>query len=146
MATFKSDYIKRLESGKQISDINRQRGALTGFMQEVIIPTGMVADDVIELFELKPGETIDPSSKMTFDALGASTTISVGVASDDDKYRAAQNSASAGQVDIDTSTAARTKLDIASTVPQKVLLTVKAANPTAGQKLFFYWKIMNNAV
>jgi hypothetical protein len=146
MPTFKSDLIKQLESGKQITDIHKQRGALTGFMQEITIPAGMVADDIIELFILKPGEVIDPSSKMSFEALGSSTTLSVGVATDDDKYRTAQNSASAGQVNMDTSTAARTEADLASTSSQTVLLTVKGADPTADQKVFFFWKLVNEAI
>ncbi len=146
MATFKSDWILQRESGKQNTDIHQQRGALTGFVQEITIPAGMVADDVIELITLKPGEVIDPGSRMAYPALGASTTLSVGTAADDDKYRTAQSSSSAGQVTIDTNTATRTTADNASTTSQKVLLTVKGGTPTAGQKLYFFWHLVNQCV
>jgi hypothetical protein len=93
------------------------------------IPTGMAANDTVQLFPIAKGETVLASSRLYFPNLGTSTAVHLGDGSDDDKYLASTATTSAGTVLVDTGAIARTP----ETAEVPLTLKVTGGNPTAGE-------------
>lgn len=93
------------------------------------IPVGAVANDTVQLFPIKKGETVLPSSRVYFPALGASTAIRIGDATTDARYLASTSTAAAGNALIEAGAIARTK----ESALTPLTLKFTGANPTAGE-------------
>lgn len=130
MANFKSDIRKQQESStRQASALVRSKVRQYDFD---LLTTGLVQNDTIELVELVAGDYVMISSNVAFEALGASTTISIGTASTPTKYVNATSTASASNTAFNSDIVNRTRIGAGGEV---VYLTIGGANPTTAKKI-----------
>lgn len=130
MANFKSDIRKQQESlTRQASPLVRSKVRQYDFD---LLTTGLVQNDTIELAELVAGDMVLGSSIVAFEALGSSTTITIGVTGTADKYLGSTSTVSAGTANLTNGLVSRVRVASGGEV---VYLTIGGANPTTAKKI-----------
>lgn len=130
MANFKSDIRKQQESlTRQASALVRSKVRQYDFD---LLTTGLVQNDTIELAELVAGDMVLGTSMVAFEALGASTTVTIGVTGTADKYLGSTSTASAGTASLTNGLVSRGRVASGGEV---VYLTIGGANPTTAKKI-----------
>jgi hypothetical protein len=97
-----------------------------------VLTTGLVNGDTIELIALEGGEAVLGASTVTYEALGASTTVAIGITGTAGKYLAATSTASAGTTSLQAGLVDRTRTASAG---ETLFLTIGGANPTTARKI-----------
>jgi hypothetical protein len=131
MPNFKSNPRKQQES--KVRDLDPQYRSKVRHYDIDVLTTGLVNGDTIELIALEGGDVVLGASTVTYEALGASTTVAIGIAGTAGKYLAATSTASAGTTSLQAGLVDRTR--ITAGAGETLFLTIGGANPTTAKKI-----------
>jgi hypothetical protein len=131
MANFKSDPRKQQESATR--DLDPQYRAKVRHYNIDVLTTGLVQDDTIELIKLEGGDYVMGASTVTYEALGSSTTVAIGITGTAGKYLAATSTASAGTTSLQATLVSRNRISAGE--GETLFLTIGGANPTTAKKI-----------
>ena len=98
-----------------------------------VLTTGLVQNDTIELIALEGGDIVLGASTVTYEALGASTTVAIGITGTAGKYLAATSTSSAGTTSLQAGLVDRARISAGD--GETVFLTIGGANPTTAKKI-----------
>lgn len=102
--------------------------------------TALAQNDTVRLVNLQQNEVLLPTSRVYFEALGASVTLAVGDGTTAGKYRAAASVTTAGSLNLDSGATDFTVVDQGAT-PDTLVATFAGGTPTANRKVVFYLDI-----
>jgi hypothetical protein len=131
MANFKSNPRKQQES--KTRDLDPQYRSKVRHYDIDVLTTDLVQNDTIELIALEGGDVVLGVSTVTYEALGASTSVAIGITGDAGKYLVAHSTSSAGNTSLQAGLVDRTR--ITAGAGETLFLTIGGANPTTAKKI-----------